>query len=86
MNGPGDLTPFGQLLHDAWLAKRGLSDKVSNSEFEYSGTQIIFFEQEEDFAKHDKARSRRRLEAFRELEQVPAFTPADKATLGRQRE
>jgi D-glycero-alpha-D-manno-heptose-7-phosphate kinase len=114
------LTAFGELLYQAWLAKRALSDKVSNSrvdtmfeearavgaiggkllgaggggfillfvppekqakvrkqlsrlihvpfEFEFSGSQIIFFDLEEDFAKHDKARTRRRIEAFSELD------------------
>ena len=118
LSGKGDLTGFGELLHEAWLAKRSLSDKVSNSqvdaiyeearavgaiggkllgaggggflllfvpparqakvkkqfhrlihvpfEFEFSGSQIIFFDLEEDFAKHDKARARRQIEAFRE--------------------
>ena len=36
-------------------------------EFEFSGSQIIFFDLEEDFAKHDKARTDRQIEAFREL-------------------
>jgi D-glycero-alpha-D-manno-heptose-7-phosphate kinase len=114
------LTAFGKLLHEAWQAKRTLSDKVSNSrvdalydearkagaiggkllgaggggfillfvppekqakvrkvlsrlievpfEFEFSGSQIIFFDLEEDFAKHDKARRRRQIEAFSELD------------------
>jgi D-glycero-alpha-D-manno-heptose-7-phosphate kinase len=113
-----DLTEFGALLRQTWLAKRSLSDKVSNGqvdalfetaqaagavggkllgaggggfvllfvqpakqarvrkalnrlihvpfEFEFSGSQIIFYDLEEDFAKHDKARSRRQIEAFRE--------------------
>jgi len=121
--GNGDLNPFGELLHQAWLAKRALSDKVSNSqvdavyadaraagalggkllgaggggflllfvppacqakvrkqfsrliqvpfEFEFSGSQIIFFDLEEDFAKHDKARNRKRIEAFREWSSEP---------------
>ena len=115
-----DLTAFGELLHQAWLAKRGLSEKVSNArvdalydearkagaiggkllgaggggfillfvppekqakvrkqltrlievpfEFEFSGSQIIFSDTEEDFAKHDKARSKRKIEAFSELD------------------
>jgi D-glycero-alpha-D-manno-heptose-7-phosphate kinase len=114
------LTAFGELLHQAWQAKRALSDKVSNSrvdalfdearkagaiggkllgaggggfillfvppekqarvreqlnrlievpfEFEFSGSQIIFHDTEEDFAKHDKARSKRQIEAFSELD------------------
>ncbi|MHC1769174.1 MAG: kinase [Verrucomicrobiia bacterium] len=37
-------------------------------EFEFSGSQIIFFDPEEDFAEHDRARSRQKIEAFRELE------------------
>ena len=37
-------------------------------EFEFSGSQIIFFDTEEDFAKHDKARSKRQIEAFSELD------------------
>ena len=37
-------------------------------EFEFSGSQISFFDMEEDFAKHDKARSKRHIEAFSELD------------------
>ena len=37
-------------------------------EFEFSGSQIIFFDLEEDFAKHDQARRRRQIEAFSELD------------------
>jgi D-glycero-alpha-D-manno-heptose-7-phosphate kinase len=120
LNSGRELTAFGELLHQAWLAKRALSDKVSNArvdalydearkagaiggkllgaggggfillfvtpekqakvrkqlnrlievpfEFEFSGSQIIFFDTEEDFAKHDKARSNRKIEAFSELD------------------
>jgi D-glycero-alpha-D-manno-heptose-7-phosphate kinase len=32
LNGGGDLAPFGELLHEAWLAKRGLSDQISNAQ------------------------------------------------------
>jgi len=119
LSGGGSLIQFGELLHEAWLAKRGLSSKVSNPQvdalydearsagaisgkllgaggggfvllfapperhskirrqlsrliqvpfqFEFGGSQIIFFDQEEDFAKHDKARAKRNIEAFREL-------------------
>ena len=119
LNSKRDLSAFGELLHQAWLAKRSLSDKVSNPqvdslyeaardggalggkllgaggggfillfvpperqgkirkrfsqlihvpfEFEFSGSQIIFFDLEEDYAKHDKARSQQQIEAFREL-------------------
>jgi D-glycero-alpha-D-manno-heptose-7-phosphate kinase len=120
LNGKGDLIPFGKLLHEAWQAKRALSDKVSNArvdglfedarkagaiggkllgaggggfillfvppekqdkvrrqfsklievpfEFEFSGSQVIFFDVEEDFSLHDKARRRRHIEAFSELD------------------
>ncbi len=30
LNGHGELDPFGELLHEAWQAKRSLSDKISN--------------------------------------------------------
>ncbi|MEI6075385.1 MAG: kinase [Verrucomicrobiota bacterium] len=119
LNGTGDLTPFGKLLHDAWLAKRGLSDQISNDQvdsayaaarsagalggkllgaggggfllvfaspskharikeqlnrlihvpfkFEFSGSQIIFFDLGEDYSAQDKAREGQQIEAFREL-------------------
>ena len=118
LHGREDLTAFGELLHQAWLAKRGLSNKVSNPqvdrlfdeacaagaiggkllgaggggfillfvppgrqsrvkkqfsrlihvpfEFEFSGSQIIFYDLEEDFSRHDKARMKQQIEAFRE--------------------
>jgi D-glycero-alpha-D-manno-heptose-7-phosphate kinase len=118
LTGKKDLAAFGELLHETWLAKRALSNKVSNAEvdslfaearangapggkllgaggggfvllfvppkrqarikrhfnrliqvpfkFEFSGSQIIFFDREEDFAKHDRARSRRPIAPFRE--------------------
>ena len=120
LSGGRDWAAFGELLHEAWQAKRALSDKVSNPrvdalyddarqagafggkllgaggggfillfvppekqakvrkrfnrlievpfEFEFSGSQIIFFDMEEDFAKHDKARRHRQIEAFSELD------------------
>jgi D-glycero-alpha-D-manno-heptose-7-phosphate kinase len=120
LNSGRSLAAFGELLHQSWLAKRELSDKVSNPrvdglfedarkagaiggkllgaggggfillfvppekqakvrkqlnrlievpfEFEFSGSQIIFLDAEEDFAKHDKARSKRHIEAFSELD------------------
>ncbi len=113
-----DLIPFGELLHEAWQAKRELSDKVSNSQvdslyedartagaiggkllgaggggffllfvppekhqgptkqlsrlihvpfkFEFNGSQVIFYDLEEDYSQHDAARSRRRISPFRE--------------------
>ncbi len=32
LNGTGDIAPFGGLLHEAWQAKRALSDKISNAQ------------------------------------------------------
>jgi D-glycero-alpha-D-manno-heptose-7-phosphate kinase len=37
-------------------------------EFEFSGSQIIFFDLEEDYAEHDRARSQQEIEAFREMD------------------
>jgi D-glycero-alpha-D-manno-heptose-7-phosphate kinase len=114
-----DLGAFGELLHEAWQAKRSLSAKVSNSyvddiydqaraagaiggkligaggggfivlfapperhaairdrlgklihvpvKFEFGGSQIIFFDREQDYSAEEQARSARSIEAFREL-------------------
>lgn len=119
LNSGQDLTGFGELLHEAWQAKRSLSDKVSNSDvddlyetarsagalggkltgaggggflllfappekhqeiaqklnkllhvpfkFEFSGSQIIFFEPETDYAVQEKIRDNQNIQAFREL-------------------
>ncbi|HXC36476.1 MAG TPA: hypothetical protein VNV43_11420, partial [Candidatus Acidoferrales bacterium] len=115
----GSLAGFGELLHEAWLAKRALSDRVSNPrvdtlykearsagalggkllgaggggfvlffvppskqakvrkqlsrliqvpfKFEFSGSQIIFYDTEEDFSRYDKARMHQQIESFSEL-------------------
>jgi D-glycero-alpha-D-manno-heptose-7-phosphate kinase len=120
LNSGQSLAAFGEMLHQAWQAKRALSDKVSNAqvdglyedartagalggkllgaggggflllfvpperqakvrkqlnrlihvpfEMEFSGSQVIFFDIEEDYAKHDKARAKQQIEAFRELD------------------
>jgi D-glycero-alpha-D-manno-heptose-7-phosphate kinase len=120
LNRGEDLIRFGDLLHQTWLAKRELSDKVSNAqvdtlfkevlaagaiggkllgaggggfvllfvppekqakvrrqikrllqvpfEFEFSGSQIIFYELDEDYARYEKERDKRQIAAFRELE------------------
>lgn len=39
-------------------------------EFEFSGSQIIFYDLEEDFAKSEKVRSRQKIDTFEEMEQV----------------
>jgi D-glycero-alpha-D-manno-heptose-7-phosphate kinase len=36
-------------------------------QFEFGGSQIIFYDLEEDYSRHDKARAQRRIESFREL-------------------
>jgi D-glycero-alpha-D-manno-heptose-7-phosphate kinase len=38
-------------------------------EFEFSGSQIIFFDPEEDFSEHSRAREGQPIAAFTELEQ-----------------
>lgn len=120
------LVEFGELLHEAWLAKKALSDRVSNPsvdalydearsagalggkllgaggggfilffvppskqlkvrkklsrliqvpfKFEFSGSQIIFYDMEEDFSRYDKARMNQQIESFRELN--PETAPA----------
>lgn len=121
LNSDQDLTGFGELLHEAWQAKRSLSSSVSNREvdeifelamsagalggkltgaggggflllfvppalqkqvreklnkliyvpfkFEFSGSQIIFFDQEEDYSEEEKVRAGQAVEPFRELAQ-----------------
>ena len=119
LNSQQDLTPFGELLHEAWQAKRSLSPSVSNSEvddlyqaaiaagalggkltgaggggflllfvpperqervranlhqlihvpfkFEFSGSQILFADREQEYAQQDEARARQPIRKFREL-------------------
>lgn len=114
-----DLTPFGELMREAWMVKRSLSDKVSNSEvddiyqratdsgaiggklagaggggfmllfvppdrhsavrealdhliyvpfkFESFGSQIIFFDPEEDYQRLEQVHARQTIRPFREL-------------------
>jgi D-glycero-alpha-D-manno-heptose-7-phosphate kinase len=116
-----DILEFGELLHEAWLAKRSLSVNISNSEvdavydaarsagaiggkligaggggffllfvppskqrkvretlntliqvpfkFEFSGSQIIFCDREEDYEAEERARAALPIRAFRELTQ-----------------
>ena len=122
LNSGQDLTGFGELLHEAWQAKRSLSSKVSNPyvdelydqaisagaiggkltgaggggflllfvppsrqsqvrealdkliyvpfKFEFSGSQIIFFDLEEDYSAEERARGNRSIQAFQELVQI----------------
>lgn len=118
LGGEGDLTIFGELLHQGWLAKRTMSDSVSGVEidtiygealaagalggkllgaggggfmllfvppgrraavqqrlhrlihvpfkFTFSGSQILLFDQESDYAAEDQARMLAPPGAFRE--------------------
>jgi D-glycero-alpha-D-manno-heptose-7-phosphate kinase len=122
INGGGDLTGFGELMHEGWMAKRSLSSAVANREvdgiyeaarkagatggkitgaggggflvlfvppacqgavretlrtlihvpfaFDYSGSQIIYFQHEEDYAQIEADTRRCRIAPFRELEAV----------------
>ncbi len=119
LNSKDDVTRFGELLHEAWQAKRSLSSQVSNPDvdelyaealkagavggkltgaggggflllfvppskqeavrekldkliyvpfkFEFSGSQIIFFDQEQDYSAEEQARAKQTIRPFREL-------------------
>jgi D-glycero-alpha-D-manno-heptose-7-phosphate kinase len=119
LTGDKDLAQFGELLHEAWLAKRSLSAAVSNEHvddiysraraagaiggkllgaggggfilffappdvhervkqalsglfyvpcrFEQAGSQIVFYDPENDYAKEDGIRASIHVEPFREL-------------------
>lgn len=114
-----DIRHFGELMHEAWLSKRGLSQMVSNTQvdeiykealdagaiggkltgaggggfmllfvppgeqkkvrkrlnklihvpfnFEFTGSQIIFFDSEEDYADIEMERSKQSIQSFQEL-------------------
>lgn len=118
----GDFTEFGSLLHEAWLAKRSLSSRVSNTQvdemyeaalaagalggkitgaggggfmllfvpperhkkvrdalkmqihvpfrIDNTGSQIIYFQHEEDYSKQENDRNGRILNDFKELSDV----------------
>jgi D-glycero-alpha-D-manno-heptose-7-phosphate kinase len=119
LNSRHDLTSFGDLLNEAWLAKRSLSPSVSNADvdqvyraarsagavggkltgaggggflllfvppdrqpqvrekldglihvpfkFEFSGSQILFADVEQDYLAEEEARKGRTIRGFREL-------------------
>lgn len=125
LNNGRDLTAFGELLHEAWQAKRSLSPSVSNAEvdalyqsaisagaiggkltgaggggflllfvppdrhdhvraslnalihvpfrFEFSGSQILFADTEQEYPQEEEARARQTIREFRELA-VPTLT------------
>ncbi len=120
LNSRQDISRFGELLHEAWQAKRSLSPKVSNPyvneiydraasagaiggkvtgaggggfmlffvppskqpkvretlnkliyvpfKFEFSGSQIIFFDLEQDYSVQERTRAKQRIRPFRELD------------------
>jgi D-glycero-alpha-D-manno-heptose-7-phosphate kinase len=122
LQGSQPIAAFGELLHEAWQAKRSLSARVSNAEvdeiyasaraagaiggkltgaggggfmllfvpparqrrvrdtlrqlihvpikFEFGGSQIIFFDPEEDYSAEERSQARRTARAFRELAEV----------------
>ena len=119
VSGDRDILEFGELLNEAWLAKRSLSANISNSDvdalydaaratgaiggkligaggggffllfvppskqrsvreklntliqvpfkFDFSGSQIIFCDREEDYAAEERDRAAQPIRAFREL-------------------
>ena len=119
LNNGDDLCGFGELLHEAWQAKRSLSATVSNSfvdqiyesaisagaiggkltgaggggfmllfalpsrqkeireklntlihvpfKIEFSGSQIIFFDSEEDYSREEEDRAARSIQSFQEM-------------------
>jgi len=119
LNNGDDLCGFGELLHEAWQAKRSLSAAVSNSfvdeiyqsaisagaiggkltgaggggfmllfappsrqkeireklntlihvpfKIEFSGSQIIFFDSEEDYSREEEDRAARSIRSFKEM-------------------
>ncbi|MDI6761915.1 MAG: kinase [Thermodesulfobacteriota bacterium] len=124
LNNGEDISGFGELLHEAWQAKRSLSSKVSNShvdeiyeeaisagaiggkltgaggggfillfvppsrqgevrerlnklihvpfKIEFSGSQIIFFDSEEDYSAEERDRACRPIRSFQELTPNPS--------------
>jgi len=129
LNSSQDITGFGELLREAWQAKRSLSSSVSNPhldeildlamsggaiggkltgaggggflllfvppsrqkqvreklnkliyvpfKFEFSGSQIIFFDQEEDYSAEELWRATQAVEPFRELVPDPIAEPTE---------
>jgi len=124
LNNGQDISGFGELLDEAWQAKRSLSNKVTNSHvdeiyeqaisagaiggkltgaggggfmllfvcpsdhdrvrerlnkllcvpfrFEFSGSQIIFFESEKDYLAEERTRANQTIQSFQEFAYNPA--------------
>ena len=122
--GRGPIKEFGELLHEGWLAKQSISDKISNAaiakaynaardagaiggkitgaggggfmllfvppqdqpavreklsnllhvpfQFEKSGSQVIFYDRDQDYSAAEADNKSRNLDQFRELDDVEA--------------
>jgi D-glycero-alpha-D-manno-heptose-7-phosphate kinase len=127
LNGNHDIGAFGELMHEAWHAKRSLSDSVSNGHvdellakamgagavggkitgaggggfmllfvppdrqkrvkealghlihvpfrFEFGGSQIIYFQQEEDYSMQEQERAEQKVIPFQELSALQHLEP-----------
>ena len=126
--GHGPIKEFGELLHEGWLAKQAISDKISNSaiaevynaardagaiggkitgaggggfmllfvppqhqpavrekltnllhvpfQFEKAGSQVIFYDRDQDYSAAEADNKSRHLDQFRELDEVEATAEA----------
>ena len=126
--GHGPIKEFGELLHEGWLAKQSISDKISNSaiaevynaareagaiggkitgaggggfmllfvppkdqpavrekltnllhvpfQFEKAGSQVIFYDRDQDYSAAEADNKSRNLDQFRELDEVEATAEA----------
>ena len=126
--GHGTIKEFGELLHEGWLAKQSISDKISNSaiaevynaardagaiggkitgaggggfmllfvppqdqpavreklsnllhvpfQFEKSGSQVIFYDRDQDYSAAEADNKSRKLDQFRELDELEATAEA----------
>ena len=126
--GRGPIKEFGELLHEGWLAKQSISDKISNAaiakaynaardagaiggkitgaggggfmllfvppqdqpavreklsnllhvpfQFEKSGSQVIFYDRDQDYSAAEADNKSRNLDQFRELDEVEGSAEA----------
>jgi D-glycero-alpha-D-manno-heptose-7-phosphate kinase len=126
--GHGPIKEFGELLHEGWLAKQSISDKISNSaiaevynaardagaiggkitgaggggfmllfvppqdqpavrekltnllhvpfQFEKAGSQVIFYDRDQDYSAAEADNKSRKLDQFRELDELEATAEA----------
>ena len=126
--GHGPIKEFGELLHEGWLAKQSISDKISNSaiaevynaardagaiggkitgaggggfmllfvppqdqpavrekltnllhvpfQFDKAGSQVIFYDRDQDYSAAEADNKSRKLDQFRELDELEATAEA----------